>query len=357
MQAYIITTFIGSFGVNEDNKIVAFRPFPNNPKAIAEKLKHSEIEVIDEEKQLMQDLWKKDYKKFIFSFRKPEAKYVEPKNKAEEYVKENLRKIAIEKKFVKDQVEFNQLLTKINLELTKVKIKKAVERDSLIVQTNGAIEELDKSINIFVERLREWYGLHFPEMDRMIDNHEKFAKIVEKFGPRNNIDDPELKKFAAESMGVDFSDNDIKTMQTYASEIIRMQKLREDLAKYLENILKEIAPNFTDIAGSMIAAKLIAKAGGVGKLAKAPSSTIQLLGAEKSLFRYLHGKGKSPRFGIIFNHPFVQRAPEQLKGRVARVLAAKLSIAIKIDYYSKEYRGEKLKNELQEKVKEILSSK
>lgn len=302
-------------------------------------------------------MWKRGYKEFVFPNRKTGVKHIEPKSKAEEYIRENLRKIAIEKKFVKDQVEFNQLLTKVNIELTKVKIKRAIERDSLILQANGAVDELDKSINIFVERLREWYSLHFPEMDRIVDNHEKFARLIEKFGTREKIDDPELKPFIEKSMGADFIEEDIKTIQLFASKILELYKLRADISKYLEKLLKELAPNFTELAGNMLASKLISKAGGLEKLARMPSSTVQLLGSEKALFRYLHGQGKSPRFGLLYNHQMIQNAPEHLKGRIARVLASKLSIAAKMDQYAKEYRGDKLKRELQERVKEILSSK
>jgi len=357
MRLYIVTTFIGCFGVDEHNKIVSFKPFPREPDKIASKLKLSEIEMIDEEKQIQNELWKKGYKEFIFSVRKSGVKHTEPENVAEQFVKENLRKLAIEKKVVKDQVEFNQLLTKVNIELTKVKIKRAIERDGLIIYFNGAIEELDKSINIFVERLREIYGMHFPEMDRIVSDHEKFAKIVERFGSREKIEDPELKQLARKSMGMDLKDEDIKTIQLFAGKIVELYKFREEMEKYLERLVKEIAPNFTELASVTISAKLISKAGGIEKLARMPSSTVQLIGAERALFRFLHGKGKSPRFGILYNHPLIQNAPEKLKGRIARVLASKLSIAAKMDFYSKEYKADKLKQELQKRVKEILSSK
>lgn len=356
MRSYIVTTFIGSFGVDEHNKIIAFRPFPKDPEKMAEKLKTSEIEMIEEEKQLMQDLWKKKFKEFIFAVRKTDVKHAEPNNAAEQFIKENLRKLAVDKKIVKDQIEFNQLLTKVNLELTKVKIKKAIERDSMVIQAIGAIEELDKATNILVERLREFYGLHFPEMDRIISDHEKYSKIIERFGSRENIEDPELSQLKLKSMGADLTEDDIKAIQSLATQVLSLYKLRENLLRYLEKLLKEVAPNFSELAGPTIAAKLISRAGGLEKLARSPSSFIQLIGAEKSLFRYLHGKGKSPRFGILVTHPLVQKAPEKLKGRVARTLASKLSIAVKIDYYSKEYRGDKLKKDLEKRIKEILNS-
>jgi len=357
MRAYIVTTFVGSFALDESKKIVGFKPFPNNPKMAAEKLKYSEIETIDEEKNLMKELWRKDFKEFVFSYRKQGAKHVEANNDYEKFLKENLRKFSIDRKVFKDQAEFNQFFTKVNLELTKVKLKRAVERDNLIIQANGAIEELDKSVNIMAERLREWYGLHFPEMDRNIRDHTKYAAIIEKFGSREGIEDEELKKIAVDSMGIELEDEDVQIVRQFADKILSDYKLRDDVAKYLDKILKKIAPNTREIAGPMLAAKLIAKSGGLDKLARSPSSTVQLLGAEKALFRFLHGKGKSPKFGIIFNHPLLQDAPFDKKGRLARVLAAKISIAAKIDYYSHDDRSAGLKKDLQEKVKEILNSK
>lgn len=357
MRAFIITTFIGSFGLNESNKVISFILFPKDPAKAAEKFKTAEIEVIQEEKQLMQNLWKKGYKEFVYSVRKEDVHHAQPGNEAEEFVKNNLRKLAIDYKFVKDQTEFNQFLSKVNIELTKVKIKRAVERDRLIIQAIRATEEIDKAVNILIERLREWYGFHFPEMDRIISNHEIFAKIVAKYGDKQNIEDADLKQLKDKSMGIDLTEEDVKIIQEMAKQISDLYALREDLAKYIDTTLKEVAPNMRELAGPMLAAKLIAKGGGLYKLARMASSTLQLLGAEKSLFRYLHGKGKSPRFGLLFNHPLVQNASEELKGRVARVLASKLSIAAKMDYYSKENKSEQLKKDLNERIKGILNTK
>ena len=357
MRAYIVTTFIGSFAVDEKNKVISFRSFPKDAAKAAEKYKLSELEVIDEEKQLTTEIWKKDYKDFIYAVRKVGIHHAEPGNAAENFVKENLRKLAVTYNFVKDQSELNQFLTKVSVEITKVKIKKAVGRDSLIMQAINSIEEIDKSVNIFVERLREWYGLHFPEMDRIITNHETFAKIVENFGDRKNVEYEEVKKLKENSMGIELKDEDVSTIQNLAVEITKLYELREGIAKYIDKTLKEVAPNMRELAGPMLAAKLIAKAGGLEKLAKSASSTIQLLGAEKALFRFLHGKGKSPKFGIIFNHPLIQNSPMERKGKIARILAAKLSLAAKIDFYSHDDRSAKMKKELQEKIKMILSSK
>lgn len=354
MRAYIITTFIGVFGVCEDNRIIYFEPFPKNPEVIAKKLKISESEMIEEERKVQLELQKNGYD-VIFPREIKGIERLEVENK-ERLVRENLRKLAIEYNFVKNQTELNHFLTKVNIEVTKAKIKKAIGKDSFAIQIIKIVEEMNKMINVFSERLREFYSLHFPELDREIEDHEKYVKIVEKYGSRGKIEDSDIKKLAEKSMGVEFGEEEIKTVKAIAAEILNLYKLRENLTRQLEKILKEVAPNFTELAGPILSAKFIAKAGGLEKLAKMPSSAIQLLGAEKSLFRFLRGKGKSPRFGLLFNHPLVFKAPEKLKGKIARIVASKLSIAAKLDFYSKEYKGDELKKEMEEKIKKAYQS-
>ncbi|MDI6807278.1 MAG: hypothetical protein QMD14_05770 [Candidatus Aenigmarchaeota archaeon] len=353
MKAFIIITFIGCFGVDEGNNIISFKLFPKNPEKIAEKIREAEMKIIDEEKEVIAGLKKRGFKEFIFNFKKPNVR-AELGSSAEQFIKNNLRNLAIQYKLVQDQIEFNQLITNVNIELTKEKIRKVFERDSLVIQANNAVEELDKTINILIERLRELYSLHFPELDKAISSHEKFAKIVEELGAREKMVEPELKELAEKSVGAEFREEDIKVAQAIAKQIINLLNLRNETTNYMERNLKEVAPNFTELATPQIAAKLMARAGGLEKIAKMSASAIQLLGAERSLFRYLRGKGRGPRFGILALHPLVQGSSEQHKGRVARAVASKLSIAARIDYYSKKYRADELKKELMDKVKEIL---
>ena len=357
MKAYLVPTLVGVFAVDENNKVMMFRPFKRDPREAAEKFKISQIEVIDEEKQIKVILGKKGLREFIFSCRKPGARNFDQNGKAEGFVRDNIRRLAVENGFAKSEQEAGQFLTKATIELAKAHIKRSVGRDKLIVQANGAIEDLDKSINIEMERLREWYGLHFPEMNREIASHEKFAKLVSKFGKRDSVDDPQANEFKSNSMGADFPEEDIKMMQEFADNVLRMFDMRDRLVSYTEGVLKQVAPNLLDLAGTALATKLIAKAGGLERLSRMPSSTIQLIGAEKALFRFLKGKGKSPRHGIIFSHPVIQNARDQHRGKLARTIAAKLCIAAKMDYYSKTYKGDALKKELDRKVKEILSRK
>ncbi len=343
MKALLVTTVIGCFGVTEDNEILSYIKFPKDPEKIVELLEKSKSQNIEQEIELEADLKKRGFTK------------IEKSDNS--FITSNLRKLAIERGFVKTPVEFNHIISKVNILLAKKQIKKAITRDQLITQANNSIEELDKSINILAERLREWYGLHFPEMDKAIEDHKKFAKIIEKFGSRKEIEHPELSYFREKSMGADFKKEDIATVQIFASQILRLYEIRDNISDYMEKLLKEVAPNLRDVAGPTLAAKLISLAGSLEKLARMPSSTIQLLGAEKALFRHLHGRGKSPKHGIIITHSYIKNAPQETRGKIARLLSSKLSIAAKMDFYSKTYKGKELKKELEDKIKGIMKSK
>jgi len=338
-MVYLVKTFIGIFVLDENRKIISFKPFPKDANIIASKLME------EEPKELQQAKSESKNKEFTVD------------KEIENFVKGNLLTYAIEYKFVKNQIEFNQFLTKVNSELSKQEIKESVGRDTLIIHVNNAIEELDKSINVFVERLRELYSLHFPEMDRIIENHETYVQLIEKFGDRKNLDDKRLNQFKEKTSGMDFNGQDVNAVKMFAANVTKLYELRDYLSKYLSTLLKEIAPNFSVLAGDMTAAKLIAKSGGLERLSRMASSTVQLLGSEKALFRFLKSKGrsKSPKYGLIYNHPLIQNSPADKQGKIARLLASKLSIAARIDYYSKEYVGDRMKKDLETKVKKLLS--
>ncbi len=339
MKAKIVTTFIGCFGVDDD-KVLTYVKFPKDPEKIARKIRESEENKIPEEKKVEKYLKEHGYNDVV--------------KKESTFINDNLPGLAIEKGFVKSKSEFNKMITNVSVQLTKKKIKKAVGKDKLIMQASGALDELDKSINILVERLIEWYGLHFPEMEKIINNNERYAKIVDKFGTRDRIKDPKLIKVKNNSMGIDLDKPDQDAIKSFADEVVDLYELRDHVSSYLDNIVKELAPNMSEVAGETLAAKLISLSGGLDKLSKMPSSTIQLLGAEKALFRHLHGRGKSPKHGIIITHPLVQKAPASESGKVARLLSAKISIASKLDFFSDKNNGKELRKELEESVKDAL---
>jgi nucleolar protein 56 len=352
MKAFIATTWIGTFALNEDNKIIACRPFFDKIPFIIEKFERSKKELIEEEKEIMEELKKQNYNEFTFPWAKNGYK---AEKERYEWLKNNLFQLAIELKIFKNREEFNAFLTEIGIEFSRKRVREFVGKDSLIVHVVGLLEDLNKTINLFVERIRDWYSLHFPELVKTVEDHEKFIKLILKYGHRKNFE--EFEELAKKSFGIEFSEKDIEMVKIFTEEIKRLYDLREKVESYLGQLIASIAPNLQALAGTILAAKLIAKAGSLEKLAKLPSSTIQLMGAEKALFRFLHKKGKSPKHGLIFIHPYIQKAPKKKRGKIARVLAAKLSMAAKLDCFSKKYEGEKLKKELEERIKEILEEK
>jgi len=349
MKTYIVLNPLGVFGVNEKKEIVDRVLFPKNEKKIVDVLLNKDL--TKEEKQLIERLKRKGYTKFVSS-KKIEGYEFEADNLGERVIRHQFRQIA--KDLGYSDIQLNGLLTRIGIEFTKRKTKETVKKDRIVIQAINAIDEIDKSLNIFVARLREFYGLHFPEMNRVVEKHEKFVKIVSEYGLRDNIKEEGLVDLAKESMGIDLSEKDEEMIKEYATRIKELYKLREHMEKYVGNVLKEIAPNFTSLAGPLLAARLIAIAGGMDKLARKPSSTLQLLGAERALFRFLRGKGRSPRFGILFTHPSVQQVPDKLRGKIARILASKLSIAIKMDYYGKGDKSKELEKDLKKRIDEAM---
>ena len=218
--------------------------------------------------------------------------------------------------------DYLEKLVGFSFELTASRIKDAVKRDELIVQAVNSIEDLNREINFLTTRLREWYGTSDPESAKIIDDHEKLVdKVIEKVDVSN--------------FGLKLEDKDAEMIQYFAKFINENYRLREKLEKYVDSIMEELAPNVRALVGPILGAKLMARAGGLYKLAIMPGSTIQVIGAEKALFRHLIKKTPSPKHGLIFQHPLISNKPRALRGRIARSLAAKISIAARLDYYGK----------------------
>ncbi|MBW2986882.1 hypothetical protein KY333_05930 [Candidatus Woesearchaeota archaeon] len=235
-------------------------------------------------------------------------------------------------------VDFKELRQK-NIELTKQDVKAAVSKDLFIVQTVNSIEEITTVTNMLVNRLREWYGYYNPEFIKATDSNEELVKHIAK-APKSK-----------DSMGADFDKPDLKIIINLAEQINSLYLFKEELTKYLENTMKEVCPNLDAVAGSFIGAKLLAFAGSLKSLSEMTSSTVQMLGAEKALFRHLHGQGKSPKHGILINHELVLQAKYKEKGKVARALADKIAIASKVDYFKGEFVGAKLRTDLEKRFK------
>jgi len=237
-----------------------------------------------------------------------------------------------------------------NILIAKEKIKNSVHEDTLLMQAINNVDELDKCANLLAKRLREWYELYNPETSKEIEDHEKFINTILEKG-KDELQKESKIKF---SMGAPLNDEHIKPMRDLAEKIKEIYKLRDSHRHYVEIIMKKTFPNIEAIAGAQIGAKLIAQAGGITRLSEFPSSTLQLLGAEKALFRHMKTGSRPPKYGILINHPFITNANKENKGKIARLLANKLSIAAKVDNFSGEFIGDKLKKEIEEKIKNKL---
>merc|ERR1711935_274885 len=229
--------------------------------------------------------------------------------------------------------------------LSRYKLKFSADKvDTMVVQAVGLLDELDKEINTYAMRVKEWYGWHFPELQAILNENSHYAKLVLKCGMRPNfsktdlgeiLDDETLEaavKEAAEvSMGTEIAEIDIINIQALAEQVLSMSEYRAQLYEYLKNRMNAIAPNLTILVGELVGARLISHAGSLMNLAKQPASTVQILGAEKALFRALKTKKDTPKYGLIYHASLIGQAQPKFKGKISRVLAAKCALSIRVD--------------------------
>jgi len=229
--------------------------------------------------------------------------------------------------------------------LNRYKLKFSPDKiDMMVVQAVSLLEDIDKEINKYAMRAKEWYGWHFPEMAKIVNDNVAYAKIVLEMKTRFCAKEADLsfldediqqrvREAAMVSMGTEIADEDVENISRLCNEVVQASKYRDQLAAYLSSRMQTIAPNLTTMVGEQIGARLIQKAGSLLALAKYPSSTVQILGAEKALFRALKARQATPKYGILYNAQLVMKAPQQNKGAMSRVLAAKASLSARIDSF------------------------
>jgi nucleolar protein 58 len=228
--------------------------------------------------------------------------------------------------------------------LSRFKLKFSPDKvDTMIIQAIGLLDDLDKELNTYAMRVREWYGWHFPELSKIVQDNIQYAKVVKLMGSRTNAADldfseilpeeveSELKEAAVISMGTEVSDHDMLNIKALCTQVISLSEYRAQLFDYLRSRMNAIAPNLTVLVGELVGARLIAHAGSLLNLAKQPASTVQILGAEKALFRALKTKHETPKYGLIFHASLIGQAAPKLKGKISRSLAAKSALSIRID--------------------------
>ncbi|HLC81965.1 MAG TPA: NOP5/NOP56 family protein [Candidatus Nanoarchaeia archaeon] len=245
----------------------------------------------------------------------------------------------------KNKLYFKQFYQE-NLKLTKAAIKNSVQEDQLIMQAISNISELDKINNLLSKRLREWYSLYLPELSELIQDHQTFLKLISQ--PKSAL----IKEFnISDSMGADLDKKDIDQISLLAAKLTEIYELKNLQETYLQGIMEKYCPNLLELAGTTIGAKLIELAKGLKRLALLPASTVQLLGAEKALFRHIKTGSRSPKHGIILNHQLVQKVSRDMKGKASRMLADKLSLCARLDYFKGEFKAKEYKKELEKALK------
>lgn len=241
--------------------------------------------------------------------------------------------------------EFKAMALGLAHTLSRFKLKFSPDKvDTMIIQAVGLLDDLDKELNNFAMRLREWYGWHFPEMGKIVTENVAYAKVVRLLGFKSKAKDAdfssvgvpdeiaaEVRAAAETSMGTEITDEDLTNILTLCDRVIELTEYRASLAEYLKLRMGAIAPNLTYMVGELVGARLISQAGSLMSLAKHPSSTVQILGAEKALFRALKTKKATPKYGLIYHASLVGQSAPNLKGKISRVLAAKLSLCCRVD--------------------------
>lgn len=254
---------------------------------------------------------------------------------------------------------------------SRAKVKFNVHRaDNMIIQSIALLDQLDKDVNTFAMRIREWYSYHFPELIKIIPENYTYAKAAKIIGNRKELSEENLEALeevvqdeskarailsaARSSMGMDISPMDLINVKVFAGRVVALADYRRKLAEYLREKMVNVAPSLATLVGEQVGARLIAHAGSLTNLAKYPASTVQILGAEKALFRALKTRGNTPKYGLLFHSTFIGRAGAKNKGRISRYLANKCSIASRIDCFAENPNsvfGEKLKQQVEDRLK------
>lgn len=234
--------------------------------------------------------------------------------------------------------------------LAKLRTSEPIARDRNLVQAIRNLDDEISTINLYSERLHEWYGMHFPELADMARD-ERYADLVARYGEREAV----MEELGADivSIGADFDPDDMRAVMDLADTLVRLYDDKKRTEEYIQSIVEASCPNMCAMLGGPLAARLISLAGGLERLASLPSSTVQLLGAEKAMFRSMRTGKKGPKHGVLYQHPDVHRAPYWQSGKIARALAGKVLIAAKIDACGGEFMGDELNRQFKARLADI----
>lgn len=379
-KAHIEETLIGIFALTTDGRVIEKALYPKEPEKIARTITRMRNgEVTKEVTRVVEGVIKRGFDGVTttnlelaetlrgeFSL---DVSVIDsgPGNE----LREQLPEIARQNNIVQDDEGFYDLGRQVSTILTRGAVKDALGgKEAQITQTVQLLGEIDTSLNGLSSRVREWYGLHYPELSRIIRDHQSYLRFITEIGDRSSVKPEKVKvlglqrreatniiKGAEGSMGAPFSGDELVEVQRLANQVLSLYEYRGKLTDYISGIAVQVAPNVSALAGPTLTAKLIERAGSLKRLAMMPSSTLQILGAEKALYRAVKTKARPPKHGLIFQHPYVNGAPLGLRGLHARHLAAKLSIAARADAFTGNMIAEQLKKDLDEAASQASESR
>ncbi len=377
MKAYLIDSPAGLFLLEKTGKISEKALFAHNPSDAASQLKKVlNGELPTESSAFGQRLTQMELDQVTVDS-EPLARLARSIVKVEVVQDENdptisklrnrLPSILVRLRIIESKDEYEQFVRDVSLELAKTAITEATtKRDLYAIQTVRSIEDLDKILNLLAGRIREWYGLHFPELDRLVEKHDSYIRLVHSLGARESFSYDALTKLgipqdkatqisasAEKSSGAEMTGTDLEWLRQVCGTVLELYGLREAAEKYTDKIMGEVAPNMTSVLGAVLSAKLISMAGGLENVAKMPSSTLQVLGAEKALFRTLKTGARPPKHGVIFQYAPIHQSPKWLRGKIARAVAGKLAIAARMDAYGGGDKGQGLRDALEKKIVDL----
>lgn len=357
MKCYLTGCFAGFILLDENFNLIDYELFPKG-KISERMIQMDKGSLTPEEEYLLRKNVKKcnsmviesninvsNYKNLKgsskFEFQNPSA--------AGDYLRSNMGKFLKEIGFIESEEELNHKIRTFAFDITNYRIKEASKaRDMFLIQAINSIDEIDEATGKLIERLREWYTIPFPQLDK-IKNNEKYVDLITTGSQNESLSDLHIDD---QSIGADIEEKDLLIVQEFANSIKMLQVTKKSLNNYIEEKMNELAPNLSDLVGALLGAKLIAHTGGIEKLSLLPSSTVQILGAEKALFRHLKTGERPPKHGLIYQYPQIRSANWWLKGKFARTLAAKISLAVRKDVYSGDFDAS-IKEDLQKKLEEI----
>jgi len=328
---YATRNVLGIFALDGEGNLLEFIPFSGSPSQAGRKLVSPEP--VEEEKELV-----KKHPRVSFESTSPHQGGEKLRSRLDLYLKE----VGVSRE------EYNLRLREVCFFLAREGARAALtEKDRVVIEAVKTLDELNETLNLLSERLRSWYSLHYPELSFRVKGHEEYARLIAEKGGRDSIAPGQ------ESIGMDFSAQEEEAVKRLAQNVRGLYLYREEVEEFLEEELKSIAPNLHYLIGATLAARLISLAGGLRALAFMPASRIQLLGAEKALFRHLKKKARPPKHGIIFQLPEIKSSPRKLRGRISRRIAAILAQAARIDAFTGKFRGEELGEKMQARLEEV----